>query len=217
MTEFTELLTLLIPRLMQGAVVTLQVTIGSLLIGLILGLLLGIGRVYGGKFLAGFAAAYTTVIRALPPLVTLFILFFVVVRSIDVPALLAGIISLGITSSGYQSEIVRGAIQSVGASQLLAARSVGMSRAIAVRFIILPQAFRLAIPPWSNEAAQRLKNSSLVFALGVPEMMRQAQYVSAITFKPFIVFGATAVVYLLFILIFNTFLNALERKFEIPT
>jgi len=98
---------------------------------------------------------------------------------------------------------------------MMAARAIGMSRMKAIVNIILPQAFRLAIPPWSNEAAIVLKDSSLVYVLGVPEMLRRAQYVSARTHEPFVAFAAAAVLYFILTFITNRVLDAAERRFRL--
>jgi len=206
----------LIPLLLKGAVVSVEVATSSLVIGLFIGLFVGLGRIYGSKVISWFAILYITVIRATPPIVSLFVLYFVISRYVNLPPLLAGILALGISSGAYQSEIMRSAIESVGQSQMLAARAVGMSRIQAITNIILPQAFRLAIPPWSNEAAQMLKNSSLVYALSIPEILRQAQYVSATTLKPFLAFGAAAVIYFILNFGINRGLDSLEKKVKIP-
>ena len=92
-----------------------------------------------------------------------------------------------------------------------------MTQTQAVRYIILPQAFRLALPAWSNEASGMIKASSLVYALGVPELLRQAEYVSARTFDPFPPFITAAVIYLVLTVATNLGLRALERRVAIPT
>lgn len=202
--------------LSKGIIVTIEVTISSLLIGLLLGLLLGVGRVYGGKFARSIITVYVMVVRAIPPVLTLFILFYAITSIVDLPPLLAGILSLGFTSSAYQAEIFRGAIQSVPESQMIAARAIGMNKRTAIQSIILPQAFRLAIPPWSNEAALIIKNSSLVYVLGIPEMMRQAQYAAARTYEPFLIFSIAAFFYYILVLLASKGLGGLESKFKIP-
>ena len=99
--------------------------------------------------------------------------------------------------------------------QMMAARAIGMSRPKAILFVILPQAFRLAIPPWSNEAAIVLKDSSLVYVLGVPEILRRAQYVSARTHEPFIAFAAAALLYFVLTFLTNRTLDGLERRYRL--
>ncbi len=210
-----QTLSLLFNYLLQGTGVTLGVTAIALTVGFTLGTLLGLARVYGGPYLAGFAAAYSAVIRAVPVIVVIFILYFVIARIVDLSPFLAGALSLGIASSAYQSEVLRGAIISVPTGQMMAARAIGMGRLKAIRHVVLPQALRLAIPPWSNEAAVVLKDSSLVYVIGVPEILRRAEYVSARTLEPFVAFGAAAVIYFVLTFLTNRGLDVLERRYKL--
>jgi polar amino acid transport system permease protein len=160
---------------------------------------------------------YSTVMRGIPPIVLLFILYFVIAGSINLSAFWAGSISLGVVSSAYQLEIFRGALLSVGAGQMMAARAIGMKRMDAIRYVVLPQAFRYAIPPWSNEASIVLKDSSLVYALGVPEILRRAQQLSATTQQPFLAYGTAALIYFILVFTTNRLLDLLDRRTRIPT
>jgi len=209
-------LSVLVPALLKGALITIQVTVISLGLGFLGGVLLAVIRVYGGKIPSILAAAYSMVIRATPLLLTVLILYFVITGIVDLPPFWAGSLALAIGSSAYQSEIFRGAIQSVSSGQMLAARSIGMSRIQAIYHIILPQAIRNAVAPWSNEAAIILKDSSLVYVLGVPEILRQAQYFSARTYEPFLAFGSAAFLYFIMTFAANRGLDRLEKKLEIP-
>jgi polar amino acid transport system permease protein len=202
--------------ILGGTFITIAVTLVALPMGLILGMLMALVRVYGGKFFSGFAAVYSTVMRAVPPIVLLFILYFILAGSINISPFWAGSIALGIISSSYQLEILRGAIQCVGSGQMMAARALGMSRITAIRHIIIPQALRHAIPPWSNEASIVLKDSSLVYAIGVPEILRRAQFVSARTYQPFLAFTAAALIYFLLTFLSNRVLDKVEEKTRIP-
>ncbi|KPL80820.1 polar amino acid ABC transporter permease [Ornatilinea apprima] len=202
--------------ILQGTFITIAVSVVALPMGLLLGMLLALARVYGGKILSSFAAVYSTVMRAVPPIVLLFILYFIIAGSINISPFWAGSIALGIISSSYQLEIMRGAIQSVGSGQMMAARALGMSRVTAIRHIIIPQALRLAIPPWSNEVALVLKDSSLVYAIGVPEILRRAQFVSARTYQPFLAFSVAALIYFLLTFLSNRLLDKVEEKTRIP-
>lgn len=200
----------------QGLLVALQVIAIALPLGFVLGVLLAILRVYGGTIVSPAIAVYSAVMRGVPPIVLLFILYFVVAGAVNLSALWAGAISLALISSAYQLEIFRGAFGSVSSGQMMAARAIGMSRVKAIRHIILPQALRIAIPPWSNEAATVIKDSSLVYALGVPEILRRAQFVSANTREPFVAFGAAALLYFAMTFIAGRLLDLVERKTAIP-
>jgi len=212
----TEIVTGLIPYILTGLEVTLEVTLIALGTGFLIGLILALLRVYGGKTAAGIIAVITMIIRALPHILLLLLAYFAIAAVVNLTPFWAGSLSLAIISSAYQSEILRGALLSVGSGQMMAARSLGMTRFQAVRHIILPQALRQAIPAWSNEAAIVVKDSSLVYVLGVPEILRKAQYYSARTYQPFTAFITVAGVYFLLTFLTNRGLSALERKLRLP-
>jgi polar amino acid transport system permease protein len=211
-----EIITVLIPYILRGLEVTLSVTAVALFSGLTIGALLAILRVYGGKVLSRILAAYVAAIRSLPHVLLLLIFYLLVANIINLSPFWAGSLSLAIISSAYQAEIIRGAILSVPEGQMMAARSIGMSQVKAIWNIVLPQAFRHAIPSWSNEAAIVIKDSSLVYILGVPEILRQAQYYSARTYQPFTAYIAVAFIYFLLTFSTNRGLDFLERKIRIP-
>ncbi len=200
----------------SGTLYTLGATLIALPAGLILGLLFALLYLYGGKVFSFLMSIYSTVMRGIPPIVLLFVLYFVVSGSVNLSPFLAGSISLGIISSAYQMEIIRGAIQCVSGGQMMAARAIGLSQAQAVREILLPQALRIALPSWSNEAAIVIKDSSLIYALGVPEILRRAQLISASTQQPFLAYSAAALIYFALVFITTRLLGRLEQKLAIP-
>lgn len=203
--------------IVQGTAITIAVTLIALPFGLILGLLMALVHTYGGKVLNRVAAAYSLLLRGVPPIVLLFILYFIISGAINLSPFWAGSLSLGVVSSAYQMEILRGALLAVGGGQMTAARAVGMSRLQAIQSIILPQALRLAIPPWSNEASIVLKDSSLVYALGVPEILRRAQQLSATTQQPFLAYGTAALIYFVLVFAVNRGLDYLSERTKLPT
>ena len=199
-----------------GTAYTLAVTLVALPLGLIIGAVFSFLHVYGGKVLTRILTVYSTVMRGIPQIVLLFILYFTMSGAINLSPFWAGSISLGIVSSAYQMEIIRGAILSVNGGQMMAARALGLSKVQAILHIILPQTIRLAIPPWSNEAAIVIKDSSLVYALGVPEILRRAELISASSRQPFLAYTAAAVIYFLLVFVTNRLLDALEKRMRIP-
>lgn len=211
-----EVLTVLVPYILRGLRITLSVTGVALGSGLLIGAVLAILRVYGGKWISKIITLYVTVIRALPHILLLLVIYFMIARVVNLTPFWAGSLALAIISSAYQAEIIRGAIQSVPPGQMLAARSIGLSKIKSIWNVVLPQAFRYAIPPWSNEAAIVIKDSSLVYVLGVPEILRQAQYYSARTYQPFTAYITVAVIYFLLTFITNRGLDALENRIRIP-
>lgn len=204
--------------IVQGTAITVAVTLVALPFGLTIGLLMALFHTYGGKASNRLASAYSLLMRGVPPIVLLFIIYFILSGDwLSLNEFWAGSLSLGIVSSAYQMEILRGALLAVGGGQMTAARAVGMSRIQAIRYIILPQALRLAIPPWSNEASIVLKDSSLVYALGVPEILRRAQQLSATTQQPFYAFGAAALIYFVLVFATNRALDYLSERTKLPT
>ena len=204
--------------IIQGTAITIGVTLIALPFGLLLGLLMALVHTYGGKILNRLAAIYSLLLRGVPPIVLLFILYFILSgRLINLSPFWAGSLSLGIVSSAYQMEILRGALLAVGGGQMTAARAIGMSRLQAIQSIVLPQALRLAIPPWSNEASIVLKDSSLVYALGVPEILRRAQQLSATTQQPFLAYGIAALIYFVLVFATNRALDYLSERTKLPT
>lgn len=212
------MLTTLVSYILQGTAITIAVTLVALPFGLVIGLTMALVHTYGGKAAHRLAAAYSLLMRGVPPIVLLFILYFILSGDwLNLSPFWAGSFSLGIVSSAYQMEIVRGALLSVGGGQMTAARAVGMSRMQSIRYIILPQALRLAIPPWSNEVSIVLKDSSLVYALGVPEILRRAQQLSATTQQPFLAYGTAALIYFVLVFTTNRLLDYASERSKLPT
>jgi len=200
----------------SGTAYTFGVTLIALPSGLLIGLVLAFAAVYGGKLAGKVLDLLSTILRGIPPIVLLFILYFVMSGTINLSPFWAGSISLGIISSAYQMEIFRGAILSVSGEQMMASRAIGMSKMQAIRYVVLPQMIRLAIPSWSNEAAIVIKDSSLVYAIGVPEILRRAQLISASTHQPFLAYITAALIYFVLVFVTNRLLGRVERKLTIP-
>ncbi|MGE5483815.1 MAG: amino acid ABC transporter permease [Ignavibacteriales bacterium] len=205
-----------LPYLVTGIATTLQITVTALAVGLLLGLPLAISVVYGSTRARRMADAYITGLRSVPVLVVIFIFYFVVARILDIGAFASACLALGLRSAAYQAEIFRGGIMAVGPGQMLAARALGMSRTQAIRNVVLPQAARFSIPAWGNEAAVMIKDSSFAFAIGVPELLRRAQYVSARTYQPFAIYTACAALYLILNYVAMGAMALMEKRLRIP-
>jgi len=205
-----------LPYMIQGIFYTLGITAIALAVGLVIGMVLALMRVYGGKAAQAFSATYVVVLRGFPSLVVLFIIYFMLARFINLPPFLAGCVALGVCSSAYQAEIFRGAIQGVSPGQMMAARALGMSRIQAILSVIMPQALRNAIPGWSNEAAIVVKDSSLVYAVGLAELLRRSQQVAARLHAPLLIFAVTALIYFLLTFGVNRLLDWIENLTRIP-
>ena len=183
--------------LLHGAWVTVEITAMALVLGCVMGLLIGIGRLKPERrAIYALCTSYVAVIRGTPLLVQLFIWFFGLPQfGIMLPAFFCGVIGLGLYSGAYVSEIVRGAIQSIARGQTMAAESLGMTPAQAMRHIILPQAVVRMIPPLGNEFIALIKNSALVSLLTIHDLMHEGQKIISVSYRSFEVYLAIAVVY----------------------
>ena len=208
-----------LPSLLSGTLVTVTLTIYFLALGFILGILLALGRVYGSNFLKLLIIQpFERFFRAVPALVLLFLFYFgSSFFHVEISAFLAAILAMGLRSAAYQSQIFRGAIQSIGEGQMKAARSIGMNTFQSIRYIILPQALRLSIPSWANEYAVVLKDSSLAYAVGVTELLRQGRYIVARTFgNALLIYTVCALIYFILVFAGNQILKLMEEKYKIP-
>lgn len=206
-----------LPRLFGGLLITIELTVACIAIGIVLGILLAMGRVYGGRFISIPCSIYIQIFRGTPLLVQLLIIYFGLPNwGIMLSAFTSGIIALGLNTAAYQAEYLRGAIQAVPAGQMLAARSMGMTLLQAIRHIILPQAFRIVIPSWSNELILMVKFTSIVFAIGLHDLMGVGQHIASRHFNYFEVFLVLAVFYLVLVFIITQGLRLLERRVRVP-
>ena len=170
-----------LPQLFEGLKITVGLTIFSLVLGSVLGILMAVGRVYGKKPLAFLIYIYEKTLRGIPLLVIFFLIYFGLSQiGINLDPFTAAVIGLGLRSTAYQAQIYRSAINSIPTGQMIAARSMGMSKLKAVRYIILPQVLRLSIPGWSNELTIVLKDTSIAFSIGVIDLMRQGRYIYSV-------------------------------------
>ena len=200
--------------LLRGALVTVEITACALALGCVLGLLVGIGRLNPKRrWLYGICTAYVAVIRGTPLLVQLFILFFGLPHfGILLPAFLCGVLGLGVYSGAYVSEIVRGSIQSIDKGQTMAALSLGMTPAVAMRQIVLPQAVVRMIPPLGNEFIALIKNSALVSLLTIHDVMHEGQKIISVSYRSLEVYLAIALVYFVLTNLTGLALRTAERR-----
>ena len=203
-----------LPILLQGAVVTVQVTALSFLLSSAIGLVLALGKLSPVRAVSWAASTVVNVIRGLPIIVQLFYIYFVLPEvGIQLTAFQAGVIGLGIAYSAYQAEIFRAGIEAVDPGQREAALAMGMRPALLMRRVVLPQAFRIALPPYGNTLVMMLKDSSLVSTITVAEMTRQGQLIAASTFQNMTVYTLVALLYLAMSLPLVWGLRRLEKRF----
>ena len=202
-----------LPILLQGAVVTVQVTVLSFLLSTVLGLGLALLKLSPNRALSWTGGTIINLIRGLPIIVQLFYIYFVLPDiGIHLTAFQAGVIGLGIAYSPYQAENFRAGIEAVDPGQREAAQAMGMQPAMVMRRVILPQAFKIALPPYGNTLVMMLKDSSLVSTITVAEMTRAGQLIASSTFQNMTVYTLVALLYLLMSLPLVWGLRRLEQR-----
>jgi len=217
MENITFIREILLPPVLEGTLVTLKLIALSIPLGLILGVLIAVGRVYGNRLISSFCAVYTLFFRGTPLLVQLFILYFGFPSiGIFFSPFAAAVIGFILCSGAYHSEYIRGAIQSIKTGQMMAAEALGMTRAKAILYIILPQALRRAIPGCSNEIIYLVKYSSLAFMVTCVELTGAGKIIASRYFEYTLVFLVVGAIYLLMVSLVTKFLGMLEKKLEIP-
>ena len=202
-----------LPILLQGVELTIIVTIGSIVFSTVLGLVWAIMRLSTSRALSWASATVVNILRAIPILVQLFYIYFVLPElGLALTALQAAIIGLGIAYSSYQAEDFRAGIEAVDHGQTEAAQSIGMSRGLMLRRVILPQAVRIILPSYGNTMVMMLKDSSLASTITVAELSLQGKLLAASTFKNTAVFSMVALLYLVMCLPLMGFSRWLERR-----
>jgi len=206
-----------LPYIIKGVWVTMTVVVGALAVGMMLGILLSIAQVYGNRILRRIVGVYVWFFRGIPLLVLLFLFYFGLLTALELELspFTVSIIVLGLISSAYQSQILRGAILSLPEGQLKAARAIGMSDREAIVFIILPQALRLAIPGWTNEYTIIMKDSAVTYALGVAEIMARANHVASRTYQHFWIYILAGFIFLALTYIGTRLFSFLENRVAI--
>jgi len=215
--NFLELAWNILPKLLEGTLVTIELTIIAITMGVLLGIPVALGRVYGNKPVYIICTFFVEIIRGTPLLTQLFILYFGLPSvGIMLSPFVAAMLGMGINSAAYQAEYFRGAIQSVKKEQLIAAYSLGMKQVQTIRHIVLPQMFRIVIPSWSNELIYLLKYSSMAYMIQAPEIMSQGRLIASRNFRTFEVFIVVALIYLILVLVISKILDLMEKKVHIP-
>lgn len=203
-----------LPILFQGLGLTIIVTIGSLVLSTVLGLVWALMRVSGIAVLSKIALAAITVIRGIPIIVQLFYIYFVLPDlGITLTALQAAIIGLGIAYSAYHAENFRAGIEAIDPGQIEAAQSIGMGWWMTMRRVILPQAFKIVLPPYGNIMIMMLKDSSQASTITVAELALQGRLIASSTFQNTTVFTLVAMLYLCMSLPLMYLVSRLEKRF----
>lgn len=201
--------------LLQGVGLTLFISFASFGLALVAGLLFGLGRVSSNDTLYTVATLYVEVVRGVPLLVIIIYVHFVAAPYLGTNRypVVSGILALSCGYGAYLAEVYRGGIESIAHGQMEAGRSLGMTYRQTMRYVILPQAFRRIIPALGNDFIAMLKDSSLVSAIAVAELMKRGQIEAARTFDTFRTYNTVAVLYLGLTLLLSLIVRHIERRF----
>jgi polar amino acid transport system permease protein len=196
------------PLFWRGVLVTLAYTGATISIGLVIGLAVGLGRLSRSRLLNIPLVAFIEVFRCTPLLVQIVWFYYAlpVLLGIQIPAVVAGIMTLSCYTGAFYAEIFRGGIISIEQGQWDAARALGLRRWHVMRRVILPQAVRRMIPPFVNQSITQLKNTSLVSTIAVADLLYEGQMITAATYRPLEVYTMVAVIY--FVVLFPLTLMA---------
>ena len=204
-----------LPILLEGAKLTVLVTLGSLVLSTLLGLAWALMRVSGNKYLSKFSAGVINLLRGIPIIVLLFYIYFVMPdMGIALTALQAAIIGLGIAYSAYQAENFRAGIEAIDRGQIEAAMAMGMSWSMTMRRVVLPQAVKIVLPPYGNIMIMMLKDSSQASTITVAELALQGKLIAVSTFKNATVFSLVALMYLLMCVPLILLVRHLEKEWR---
>ncbi|MEX0799738.1 MAG: amino acid ABC transporter permease [Dehalococcoidia bacterium] len=210
------------PIILRAMRETLTIAVLAMALGIGLGVVLAVMRVSHNPVAVVFAGLYVWFWRATPVVLQLLIMYFGMRQLIEDDLFRdnwtrfrAAVITFALNEAAYMAEIVRGGIQSVEAGQMDAAKSLGMTNLQALRHVILPQAFRVMIPPTGNEFIAMLKNTSVAFAIGVVELLNAAKIQSARSFKVMELYTVAAFWYLVMVSIFSLLQAELERALTV--
>ncbi len=212
------------PSILEGAVLTVQAAVAGLALSVVLGLLGALAKLSRSALVRFLAGVYTTVIRGVPDLVLMLLVFFggqmaineLAARfgfeHVDIGPFTAGVATLGFIYGAYMAETFRGAILAVPRGQLEAARAFGMSTGLVLRRVLLPQMLRHALPGFGNNWLVLLKATALLSVIGLDDMVRKAALAAGATRQPFTFYLAVALVFLAMTSISTLLLAAAERR-----
>ncbi|HIU24141.1 MAG TPA: amino acid ABC transporter permease [Candidatus Coprovicinus avistercoris] len=208
------------PLLWNGLKMTVYVTVVSLVIAMVLGILVCLMNISSVRPLRGVAKFYIWIIRGTPMLVQGFYIYFAIPQLLQlitgsqfrIDIVTATLITLTLNAGAYISEIFRGAIQSIDKGQMEASRSLGVGYATSMRKIILPQAIRVCLPSLVNQCIITLKDSTIMYALGLPEIMNQARVFVGRTMESFATYTWVALIFLAIISVLMVLSSILEKR-----
>ena len=200
-----------LPVLLRGAAITVKFAVASMILGLVVGLIVAIMAIGSSRILQGIARTYVSIMRGTPLLVQMFVVYYGLPDlGISLDPTTAGVLTLTANAGAYLSESMRGAILGIARGQWSASHSLGLSHLQTLRYVVCPQALRLAVPSLGNTLISLTKDTSLVSVITVTELLRSSQEVIATTFQPLPLYLSAAAIYW----VLNMFLSWVQRRVE---
>jgi polar amino acid transport system permease protein len=205
------------PDILQGLALTVEITLFGVALGLLLGTLLAIGDIYGGKLVKGAIAVYVEFFRGSPLFIQLFIAVYTVpaILNLRIDHYLLAFFVFGLNSAGYQKGYIKGAMQTIFDDQMAAGTSVGMSKFQTLRYVILPQAYRIVIPSWTNEFCSLTKSTSALAFVGLSDLTAAGISIKAATLQILPVWIVIGAIYLIWITGFSKIMDIIYEKKKI--
>ncbi|MCA3781087.1 MAG: amino acid ABC transporter permease [Burkholderia sp.] len=216
--EALQLVIHTLPMMVKGAMLTLKFAVASMALGLVVGLVIAIMRIGSNRLAASLAQGYVSLMRGTPLLVQMFVVYYGLPDlGITLDPTTAGIFTLTLNAGAYLSESMRGAILGIGRGQWAAAHSLGLTHVQTLRYIVCPQALRLAVPSLGNTLISLIKDTSLVSVITVTELLRSTQEVIAATFQPLPLYLAAAAIYWVLSTLLTRLQGRVETRLALPS
>lgn len=206
----------MLPILLKGSIITIELTVISVILGSVIGIIVATLKLSKSKIIVSIASFYTWLFRGTPMLLQLFFFYYALpFVGLELTPMSAAIIGLSLNSGAYMAEIIRGGILSIDKGQFEACKALGFTYFQTMKKVILPQTFRVIIPSIGNEFITMLKDTSLVSAIAMEELMRNAQLQISSTARPIEAFFIAGCLYLLMTTVFTTIFSLTERKLSV--
>lgn len=205
------------PSLLHGALLTIKFALLSMGFGLAAAVVIAVMNISKYRFLQRIARCYVSVMRGTPLLVQIFLVYYAMPEQLSLSPTTAGVLALSANVAAYLSESMRGAIEGIQHDQWLASYSLGLSHFDTLRYIIAPQALRLAVPSLANSLISLIKDTSLVSVITVNELLNSAQQIIASTYQPMPLFLGVALIYWVLCTLLETGQRQLERYLALPS
>lgn len=202
--------------LISGITTTIYISLISIIISMLIGLVVTIPAIAKNKYLTYANIAYVEIVRSIPLLILILWVYYglPILTGFSFSPFVSGIIALSISESAFQAEIFRGGINAVNKTQWEAATSLGLKFSQKLRFVILPQAFKVILPALGNQFIYVLKMSSLVSIIGIADLTRKANELVVSTYRPLEIYTFLILEYLILILVISYFVRKLEKKLK---